>query len=206
MNAPAPRSIETPAIGSPFEGGFFAGQVAINGNVHAIILAPKAEGRHAPTAWNQSTKTVTGALSYHDGWLNTVAMAEAGSEVAKWALARSIAGYADWYIPALDELEQVYRNLKPTTAKNWCYARAGINLNACPPTVPYTPDLPAQTTVEAFREGGAEALEAEWYWTSTQDAGVDSWAWLQDFGDGSQNDTRKDLECPVVLVRRVVIG
>lgn len=204
MNAPETR-IALPAIGEAFAGGYYAGLIEYGGSRFAIILAPAAEGRHDDAHWNSSRATVAGALSYCDGRANTKAMAEAGSELAKWALAQRIADREDWYIPAVDELEVVYRNLKPTTAKNGCWARAGINLHAVPPTLPYTPEEPRQTGVAAFQEGGEQAIADQYYWTSTQHAGDSGWAWCQYFGDGGQGYNHKSGELPALLVRRELI-
>jgi hypothetical protein len=204
MNAPAPKD-NLPALALPLAGGFFAGMLEIGGSRFALVIAPKEGGRlHGP--WNTSSKSVEGAASLHDGMANTVAMAAAGSAIAKEALAREIGGQTGWYIPALDELEVIYRNLKPTTDKNDCFMRSGINLSAMPPTEPYTPDYPPQTPVLAFQEGGEQAIERGWYWTSTQNAGDSDWAWLQGFGHGLQYDRHKSVEAPVLLVRRQLIG
>jgi len=205
MNAPETR-IALPAIGEAFAGGFFAGLIESGGSRFAIIMSPAGEGRHRDTEWNgHSLETVEGALSYCDGRANTKAMAEAGSEVAKWALGRRIADREDWYIPALDELELVYRNLKPTAKENACYARAGINLHAVPPTLPYTRTEPGQTTAAAFQAGGEQAIEPGYYWSSTQDAGDSGWAWGQYFGNGDQGHVHKSNEYPALLVRRELI-
>jgi hypothetical protein len=119
-------------------------------------------------------------------------MAVAGSELAKAIRALRIGGLDDWCLPAQDVLEILHRNLKPGTDKNWCYMRSGINLSAVPPTMPYTPDSPVQTTVEAFKSGGTEAFDECWYWSSTQYAGSSSYAWAQRFDDGFQGYWVKD--------------
>ncbi|MBS1170596.1 MAG: hypothetical protein H6R01_1514 [Burkholderiaceae bacterium] len=192
-------------IGTPFAGGFYAGTVRIEGALHALIVAPKAEGQHEAARWNGSTDEVTGALSYNDGLANTKAMAADGSKLAQWALELNIGGFSDWYLPSLDELEILYRNLKPTEEKNYCWARSGINLHADEPTAPYTPDFPMQTTAKAFRSGGAEAFDPAWHWSSTQHAAHGSCAWMQDFSNGSQHDGRKGSEYRARAVRRIAI-
>src|SRR3990172_668084 len=163
--------------GTEMDNGFSAGIINVDGTHYGLILPPKAESEHAPIVWNDSLKMVKGALSYCDGLANTKAMAKAGSQLAQWALDNKM------HIPSLDEMELLYRHFKPGTAKNSCYARAGINLSAVPPTYPYTPDSPKQTKLKAFREGGAEAFELEWYRTSSQHAADPDCAWCQDFGD-----------------------
>ncbi|OYV43799.1 MAG: DUF1566 domain-containing protein, partial [Burkholderiales bacterium 21-58-4] len=141
---------------------------------------------HGDHEWIHDLTDVPGALSYNDGLANTMALAEAGSDLAKWALDLRIAGHDDWYIPAVDESEIIYRNLKPGTPENYCWARSGINMSAIPPAHPYTPQSPPQTLAEAFRDGAAEAFEETWYWTSTRHIADKDWAWCQGFGYGHQ--------------------
>lgn len=44
-----------------------------------------------------------------------------------------------------------------------------------------------------------------WYWTSTQNAGDPSYAWLQTFNDGNQYDLHKSNEVRARAVRRLLI-
>lgn len=166
MNTVAEQSAGL-AIGAAIAGGFYAGSIRVGDQVYGLIVAPKSEGDHDDIAWNKSLKKVEGAQFYFDGRANTQAMAEAGSKAAQWALGLKINGHDDWYIPSRDELELVYRNLKPGKEENYTY-RHGENPSSVPVGYPYTEDAPGQTEVEAFRSGGAEAMEEAWYWTSTQ--------------------------------------
>lgn len=199
MNAPAGLSIAA-AFGTLLEGGFYAGRIG----EYAIIVAPKAQGEHADSAWNDSRDQVKDAMSFFDGRANTLAMAEAGSELAKWALSLAIAGHGDWYLPSRDELELCYRNLKPTSQENWCYR--GDNPSSVPVGYAYMPEAPAQTDVSIFREDGSEAFDADsYYWSSTQCAGGSGYAWVQLFGDGLQSYWRKGSESRARAVRRVKV-
>lgn len=195
----------TPIIGTAMAGGYYAGRILIDGNPFALIVTPKAEGEHKPDIWIPNRKEVPDARSYNDGLANTQAMAEAGSKLAKWALGLEISGTNDWYLPAQDELEIIYRNLKPTTDKNSCYARSGINLSTFDPTRPYTPEFPLQTPAEAFKQGGSEAFTADWYWSSTQYASHSDYAWFQHFLHGSQDFFDTDYELRARAVRRLPI-
>lgn len=65
------------------------------------------------------------------------------------------------------------------------------------------PDRPEAALLFATREEGEFA--DEWYWTREQRAGDDGFAWCQDFAYGSQLINLKDVQCRVVLVRRVPI-
>jgi hypothetical protein len=197
---------EIPAIlGEPFEGGFYAGRIQVDGVPHILIVAPKAEGERADVAWLESEDRVDGADSYCDGMKNTVAMAECGSELANWARALTIGGHTDWYVPSQDELEVLYRNLKPTTRSNSLYGRSGMNVSAVPSTYAYTAEIPAQTEASAFVEGGEQAFADEWYWSSTQHASDDDFAWLQYFYDGYQDYCDKSAELRARAVRRFAI-
>jgi hypothetical protein len=195
----------TPIIGTSMDGGFYAGRIQIGEQVFALIVAPKAEGENTGCNWIGNYQDVPGAKSYCDGLSNTAAMAEAGSELAKWARNLRIGGHDDWYLPSQDELEVIFRNLKPTTDENSCYARSGINLSAVPPTRPYTPEFPLQTQAEAFQSGGEQAFEEDWHWSSTQHASYSDYAWGQYFSLGSQYYYRKSYEGRARAVRRLPI-
>lgn len=191
----------TPALGTPMEGGFFGGLININGMIGKIIIASKQEGQFDEEEWNESYDDIENAKSFFYGLTNTKAMAEAGSEIAKKVLDLRIGGFDDWHIPAQDVTEILYRNFKPTADQNSQWGRSGLNLSAVPPTYPYTPDLPAQTSLEAFKEGGEQAFDATAYWTSTQHAGNSGCAWCRHFEDGNQTIHGKDNELSVRAVR-----
>lgn len=183
MNAKTkPATLVPGAIGAPFEGGIYAGNIRMFGMLFAVALAPKAQGELEGN-WLGSHTGVPGACSYFDSMENTKAMAEAGSELAKKALALDINGFQDWCLPARDVLELCYRNFKPTTEGNYVH-RSGDNPSSIPAGYPYTETLPAQTALPAFQAGGDEAFEDEWYWSSTQYS--DGSAWVQSFLDGYQ--------------------
>ena len=196
-----------PAIllpGAAFGGGFYAGRILVNGQPFGLIVAPKAEGEHADAVWNKSTKLVEGAQSFFDGRANTEAMAKAGSKLAQWALDLRIGGCDDWYLPSRDELEILYRNLKPTIDDNWVH-RHGDNPSSVPPGYPYTARAPLQTEAEAFQDGQPEAFDAVWHWSSTQLASISVSAWFQTFDVGNQNGYRKDFHYRARAVRRLPI-
>lgn len=192
-----------PLIGTALDGGFYAGRIVIDGAPYALIVAPKTEGELDDMEWIDDYQNVPVAQSWNDGLANTDAMAAAGSKLALWARDLRIAGHADWYLPSQDELEILYSNLKPTTETNSQWARSGINSSAIEPTWPYTPDSPAQTMAEAFQQGGAQAFDTEWYWSSTQHAAGSGHAWFQSFDHGDQSVTSKSAELLARAVRRL---
>lgn len=182
-------------LGAAFEGGFYAGKIRVNGDLFALILPPKSESEHDKSPWNDSTKRVTGAMSFFDGVANTKAMAKAGSAVAKWALDNGM------HIPARDELELLYRAFKPGKGLNYCWR--GDNPSSDPVGYAYLPKIPARCPLKPFQTGGAEAFEETWYWSSTQYAGDDGYAWYQNFIDGFQDFSRLSAELRVRAVRRL---
>jgi len=185
MNAIFKPSDVPTIAGTPWEGGFYVGRITFGGEVYAQVVAPKEEGQLPDThEWGKYGSEIVGAASFCDGISNTKAMAESGLVIAERVLELRIAGFDDWHIPARDQLELAYRNFKPTSEENWVY-RNGDNPSSVPPGYPYTIHLPGQTPVELFREGGAEAFDEAWYWTSTQYSASD--AWSQYFYDGVQD-------------------
>lgn len=59
--------------------------------------------------------------------------------------------------------------------------------------------------LRAFKPGGKQACESTWYWSSTQHAEHADYAWVQDFGFGSQGYGHKDSELRARAVRRLTI-
>jgi hypothetical protein len=129
----------------------------------------------------------------------------AGTYDATNSLGTGIGGYNDWYIPAKNELEILYRNLKPDTVSNSTIS--GANANAVPPTGNYTAGSPAQTTVAIFQIGGSQAFIESGtvsYWSASQDSGgATNQAWRQPFRTGGQFLSTKDLTFYARAIRRV---
>lgn len=190
------------AIGAALGGGFFAGYIRVGEGLDALIVSPKAAGEQVSAIWHRSRKSVTGAQSFFNGRSNTAAMAEAGSELAKWALGLHIADFDDWFLPSRDELELLYRNFKPGSNENYVSFRDGDNPSSVPAGYQYTSTFPAQTTLEAFRTGGVEAFEEKWHVSSTEYAPDPDYAWGQDFSYGSQDAYPKDDSFRARAVRR----
>ncbi|RIZ48183.1 DUF1566 domain-containing protein [Pseudomonas aeruginosa] len=87
MTTTIPDSIhpsDLPEIGQPLADGTFFARHWLNGKEYAYIdLGKSAE---FTGEWGEYGQDVGGAVSYRDGASNTVAMAEAGSPIAKQAL------------------------------------------------------------------------------------------------------------------------
>ena len=166
-----------PVIGSALGGGFFAGQISTAGNSIAdynLIIGPKASAQ-STLAWKTSNTSTAGTSSVIDGPANSTAMNDANHPAAQFCEGLTIGGFSDWYMPAKNELEVCYYNLKPTTASN--STSSGINANAVPARASYyTSGTPAQTAATDFiTSTGAEAFNAAVYWSSTEATAANPW-------------------------------
>ncbi len=205
MNQNKPSILVPAQFATAFEGGFYGGTINSHGGTKkfAIVWAPKALGEKK-SIWLPSYTDVPNAASCFHSMDNTVAMAEAGSPLAKWALGLEINGHKDWCIPARDVLELAYRNLKPGTDENSASFRDGDNPSSIPAGYPYTEQSPIQTTADVFREDGPEAFEQRWYWSSTQYS--EGYAWYQFFGHGYQGYSLKSYEALARAVRLIQLS
>lgn len=185
--------------GEVLYGGYFAGLFMLNATEYGLIVSPAKTGEFLPTPWGAYEKVIN-AASYVDGFANTRGMAEAGHELACQVLELQINGYNDWYIPARDELEIIYRQLKPTAEWNLAAFRDGENPGSVPPGHAYSFASPMQTGSKIFQSDGEEALAAGYYWSSTQSSLYA--AWTQNFKDGNHHTSHKVEAYRVRLVRR----
>jgi len=198
-----------PAIGSAYEGGFFAGQIGVAGvATHNLVVAPKSSG-DTQLQWKNARTATTGAFSNIDGPQNTADIVAHGNSTvypaAHFCNDLVVGAFTDWYMPAQLELEVCYYNLKPTTTSN--NTGYGTNANAVPPrTSNYTSGTPAQTSAPDFQSGGTEALQATYYWSSTQFLiSFPQYAYSQYFGTGFQSYAGKNYSRRVRAFRRVAV-
>ena len=194
-----------PAIGAAFGGGFFAGQISTAGNGIAdynLVIAPKSSGETSGKQWKTSNTSTAGTSSVIDGPTNSSNMNNASHPAAEFCEGLTIGAFSDWYMPALNELEVCYFNLKPTTTSN--NTSFGINTNAVPSRGSnYTAGTPAQTVATDFQAGNTEAFTATAYWSSTElDA---SNGQTRDFDTGGLNTRAKTYSAYVRAVRRVAV-
>ena len=129
-------------------------------------------------------------------------------------------GGSTWYLPAMDELELLYRNFKPNYADNRTDTRSrnfpgsqpsGFNPSSDPTGSNYSnnPRVPEKTSGIGFRENEAAAIDLERYWSAT-DADEDGSAWDHYFtssgAEGIQVAVGKSNDSISVRpVRRVVL-
>lgn len=213
-----------PSIGEAFGGGFYAGNIIEGGVEYRIIVAPKASGENTSIQYRTSTGLSPAAtLTLNNGPAATAAMVAAGGHpAAAFCDALNIGGFSDWYMPARDELEIIYRSFKPNTVNNDTSDRQlstsiypegsdvasdtqGRNRNSSPIGAAYAANNPSRTSVTAFIQGGTEALVAQFYFSSTEfNSGR---AWKQSFGNGLQGaltNNKADF-LKVRAVRRVAV-
>ena len=183
------------------QGGYYVGTVIIDERLYGIAMSPKDGAFEGE--WGNYGNSID-ATSIVDGHKNTLAMAEAGSVMAQAALSLSINGHSDWYIPARDELEPMYRSCKPGTNHNYCGFKDGENISTVPVGTAYAKVSPSQTLNSALQTGAEDALQETWYWSSTQFSASD--AFVQYFSDGNQINFIKDYQWRVRAVRRFLIN
>lgn len=197
-----------PAIGSAFGGGFFAGQISTTANsvaTHNLVIGPISTAQ-TTNQWKNVNTATPGADSDINGPQNTADMVADGSSTvypcAHFCNDLVTGGFSDWYMPAKNELEVCYFNLKPTTTENSTYS--GINPNAVPARASnYTSGNPAQTSATDFKDTGAEDFAAVAYWSSTELSAT--YARNQAFNGGFQGYNVKNFSYRVRAVRRVAV-
>ncbi len=197
--------IPSPDLGEAYEGGFFAGQIDDGGIIYNLVVAPKSTGENSSKQYkttNSADSPSATAQNLVYGKLATDAFNDSAHPAFQWAKGLSIGGETDWYIPAKNELEIIYRNLKPTTTSNG--TSSGANPNAVPsPTANYLAGNPAQTAITAFQTGNSEAFASDDYRSSSELSALTTAAWRQDFGNGGQATPLKSNSTYVRAIRRV---
>jgi hypothetical protein len=192
-----------PAIGSAYEGGFFAGQISTAGNGIAdynLVVGPVSSAQTSSVQWKTSNTSTAGTSSVIDGPANSAAMNDASHPAAQFCEAVNTGGFSDWYMPAKNELEVCYYNLKPNTVSN--NTSSGINPNAVPARASnYTAGNPAQTSATNFKDTGAEDFAPDYYWSSTENSTTR--AWLQYFQYGTQSGYYKTFGSSAARVRAI---
>lgn len=199
------RSFGPPSVGSAYEGGFFAGQISTSGNGIAnfnLVVGPVASAQSSLKF--KTSNTGGDPTSVIDGPTNSATMNSATYPAAQFCEGLTIGGFSDWYLPAKNELEVCYYNLKPGTTSN--NTSSGTNTNAVPSRGSnYTAGTPAQTSATDFKTTGSEDFDVVNYWSSSQAPTVSN-AWRQNFDYGYQGgNADKDNIVNVRAVRRVAV-
>jgi hypothetical protein len=192
-------------IGQAYGGGFYAGAISTAGNSIAdyyLVVGPVASAQ-TNVIWKTSNTSDAGATSVINGPANSASMNDAAHPAAQFCEDLTIGGFSDWYLPAKNELDVCYFNLKPSTVSN--STSFGINANAVPARASnYTAGNPAQTSATDFQTGNAEAFLELNYWSSTEFSYAA--AWFQKFETGYQyNIGSKGNTRRVRAIRRVAV-
>lgn len=75
---------------------------------YGLILCTDPAGAFKDIPWGPRDVDVPAARSDYDGLANTLAMAEAGLDLAKRITGLSCGGHTDWYLPSRQELRLAY--------------------------------------------------------------------------------------------------
>ena len=213
------RVADLPAIGSSFQGGYYAGLISHTANgvaTHALIISPKTFGSALNLAWKSANTATSGTTSVFDGWANSEAMNNTSHPAARFCRTLSISGYDDWYLPATQEWDVLYRSFKPEATANGTYSGAGYGANpyAVPAGGNYTDSNPALTSVLSFRAGGAETLkhfdenygdDPFFHWTSTQVASGTAYQRMTYMGDQFAEGKTIASATQVRAIRRIEV-
>jgi len=202
---------------------------------YRVIVAPKSTGENAAVMYknaNTAAPAACGTLS--EGRKATLAMVAADTSTvypaAHWCNSLNIAGKTDWYLPARDELELCWRNLKPTADANYITAdrptaatpnymnlgsygdtanTPGLDNNSSPVGAAHTSSVPAQVAAgKNFRTGESEAFiyGSSFYWSSTEYSATVAWLQYWDSSSpGYQHYGGKAGTFCVRAVRRSII-
>jgi len=207
-NWPTQGNLAPPTvIGQAYGGGFYAGQIGVSSvATHYLIVGPVASAENSSMRYKNANTATPGADSVINGPQNTADMVADGNATvypaAHFCNDLVIGGFSDWYMPAQNELEVCYYNLKPTTTSNT--TSSGINANAVPARASnYTAGTPAQTSATDFRSTGTENFAAVNYWSSTESGPTG--ASRQTFNYGGQGIGYKNYYSRVRAIRRVAV-
>lgn len=204
-------AIASRTYGAAAAGGFFAGVIdTITGTINAsdayqtgsrfaVLVSPKslelaASGTRRWDSRGVTAPNIAGAVTRWEGLASTNAVIATGDSEHEIYVSvngqrssnppPATEGGSTWYIPALDELELFYRNLKPNAANNRTsdgqtandaafpspLSGHGTNPSSLPAGVTYTnnPRNPDESPLALFKAGGAQVLSLARYWSSTE--------------------------------------
>jgi hypothetical protein len=228
----------TIAVGTSTYGGFFAGILDTNqsGAIdadddyqtplrYALIVGPSSieasversnVSGQGTLAWRTSNATVSGASTRWNGLAAQNALASATYPAFNYCAGLSYPddGGSKWYVPALDELELLYRNFKPTTDTNTTASRSldvfptvnwtnGSNNASDPTGATYTATVPGQTSLSDWQSGQAQAFTSGLYWSASWRGSTTTWR--QSLTTGAQTGNPQTDVLRVRPVRRVLL-
>ena len=220
-----------PNIGQPVGGGYYAGNVVsdVDGQTYAIIVSGGAGDSFKSSGielfWSTTSSSDTWAQTLSDGKsaMDHVVNNETLSNYPafEWIennlnAGSGLNGYTDWYLPARDEMEIIYRNFKPSSQDNQTGSRPtsgfggdgatyGTNNNSVPTRSGYTTNDPSITSFTNFQSGSADEFRENNYWVATEN--TPSIAWLSSLYSGQQMTVfnKSGTAITVRAVRRVAL-
>lgn len=230
--------ISIPAIGESAYGGYMAGIIDTTrsgsidpddsyqtGARYLLIVSPRS--LQANKQWHGGSDTI-GPKTRWNGLGVTEALASTFSTHAVGychGLSYPSDGGSRWYLPAIDEMELLYRNLKPTTNGNstafsssnvWPWptgvAGTGENLSSDPTGSTYpSSSNPGQTSLSIFQDpSGSQRIYftdpsiSGQFWTATS-PGNNPAAWVLLTANGSAFTNNGSGTRGVRPVRRILI-
>ena len=172
--------VTLPAIGAPFGGGYYAGQMSVNANgvpTHYLIVSPRSSGQTNTQYCTDIGYGVFGSVIDGPGNTATLVAAPYSHPAATFCNNLTTGGYSDWYLPASGELEILYYNLKPTTDSNRTSNNPSVggsagNVYATPQRNSYyTSSVPGITASSDFAGGSQAMLDVHWSSTGNGSSG-----------------------------------
>ena len=103
---PAPTT-----LGQVYEGGYYTGVINAGVGSYYVSIAPNASGCAGACQWKTTRTATANTSSLVNGYSNTWGpLNNATHPAGNFCATRSIGGYADWYLPARNELNTMYVN------------------------------------------------------------------------------------------------
>jgi len=203
---PADVAVPGTAPGTPMGGGFYGGRIKIGANTYDLIVSSRAEGDFSDWFYTYWDFDVEFNTSLNDGM--SIQQAAAPELYAYMIFSQlssvSWGGFTDWYLGSKEEMEVIYRNLKPGTANN--VTNSGVNNSTIPVTGNYSTTSPAQTSAVDFRTGGSQAFYEQPYYTSSRGPSGKLYCQTKSFVNGADGEIFVTDRTYTRAIRRILVA